>query len=175
MNPWHVRWGFGNLYCLAHRSVSRPVINFLAWRRAHLLGLDYFRKSLPCSANIGRLTGALSTAADQRDLLNETGAAFWRRKIFPWAKPGRPGGSARSIPRYQEPGPTHQLALRGFEQLRRYRVPCDILCVVNAVTVCHPERVYRFLNRLKQPTSGFCRWWKPNPTPRPRQLPQRAG
>ncbi|MFH1135646.1 MAG: anaerobic sulfatase maturase [Pseudomonadota bacterium] len=45
-------------------------------------------------------------------------------------------------------GPTHDRARRGFELLQQHGVRTDILCVVHAVSVRRPERVYRYLKRL---------------------------
>jgi uncharacterized protein len=45
-------------------------------------------------------------------------------------------------------GPTYKEALRGYEILRRFGVPTDILCVVNSHNVMHPGRTYRFFREI---------------------------
>jgi len=51
--------------------------------------------------------------------------------------------------------PTQELALQGYHLLQRYDIPCDILCVVNAANVCHPDRVYRFFKEINASYIGF--------------------
>ena len=51
--------------------------------------------------------------------------------------------------------PTHNQALRGYKLLREYGVPCDILCVINAVNVQYPLAVYRFFRGIKARYIGF--------------------
>jgi len=43
---------------------------------------------------------------------------------------------------------THKEALRGFRLLQQCGVPCDILCVVNAVNAEQPMEVYRFFKEI---------------------------
>ena len=51
--------------------------------------------------------------------------------------------------------PTHGLAMRGYELLRKHRIACDILCVVHANNVNHPIAVYRFFKQIKATQIGF--------------------
>ena len=51
--------------------------------------------------------------------------------------------------------PTHAKVLRAFELLRRYRIPCDMLCTVNDQTAAHPLEVYRFFREMGAPYLGF--------------------
>jgi uncharacterized protein len=51
--------------------------------------------------------------------------------------------------------PTHLLVMRGFELLRRHRIPCDILCVVNDRNVRHARRVHRFFKQIGATYVGF--------------------
>jgi len=51
--------------------------------------------------------------------------------------------------------PTHTQALRGYELLRKHRIPCDVLCVVHAQNVLHPREVYRFFKQIKAASIGF--------------------
>ena len=44
--------------------------------------------------------------------------------------------------------PTFERCMRGYELLRKHRVSCDILCVVNSHNVQHPLEVYRFFKRI---------------------------
>jgi uncharacterized protein len=51
--------------------------------------------------------------------------------------------------------PTHHLVMRGFHLLRRHRIPCDIVCVVNDRNVRHARRVYRFFKEMGATYVGF--------------------
>jgi uncharacterized protein len=51
--------------------------------------------------------------------------------------------------------PTHKQALRGYKLLRRHRVPCDVLCVVNDFNVQYPTQVYRFFKEIGAEYLGF--------------------
>jgi uncharacterized protein len=51
--------------------------------------------------------------------------------------------------------PTHDHVMRGYRLLQQHRVPCDILCVVNASNVKHPIRVYRFFKEIGAQYVGF--------------------
>ncbi len=51
--------------------------------------------------------------------------------------------------------PTHQLAMRGYELLRKHRVYTDIVCVVHAVNVRSPLSVYRFFREIGCQYLGF--------------------
>ena len=44
--------------------------------------------------------------------------------------------------------PTHEKTMRGYELLRKYRVDCDILCVVNLYNVQYPMKVYQFFKHI---------------------------
>jgi uncharacterized protein len=51
--------------------------------------------------------------------------------------------------------PTHERALAGYRLLRRYGVPCDILCVVHDQNVLHPIEAYRFFKDIGAGYIGF--------------------
>ena len=59
--------------------------------------------------------------------------------------------------------PTHSQAMRGYELLRKHRIPCDILCVVHAQNVLHPREVYRFFKHIKAAHIGFLPLVEPRP------------
>ena len=146
-------------YIVQHiEAFPGPVINF-SWHGGEptLLGLDYFRKivalqrkHLPANR---RITNGMQTNGT---LLNDDWCRFLAAEDFSVGLsldgPAELHDQFR-VTRGQTP--THHLALRGYELLRRHRVPCDILCVVNAVNVRHPERVYRFFKQIKATYIGF--------------------
>jgi len=51
--------------------------------------------------------------------------------------------------RTKEDKPTYEQVMRGYRLLQQYRVPCEILCVVNARNVRHPIEVYRFFKEIE--------------------------
>jgi uncharacterized protein len=51
--------------------------------------------------------------------------------------------------------PTYEQAMRGYQLLQKHRVPCEVLCVVNAHNVQHPIVVYRFLKQINAQYMSF--------------------
>jgi uncharacterized protein len=51
--------------------------------------------------------------------------------------------------------PTHAQTLRGYRHLQQQSLPCEILCVVNAVNVKFPSEVYRYFKTLGTDTLTF--------------------
>ncbi len=65
------------------------------------------------------------------------------------------------VTRGQEP--THKQTMRGYELLRRYKIPCDILCVVHDQNVRRPLQVYRFFREIGGKYLGFLPVVEPMP------------
>jgi uncharacterized protein len=135
-----------------------PVINF-SWHGGEptLLGLDYFLKIVELQRKYQptnrRITNGMQTNGT---LLNEDWCRFLAAEGFSVGL--SLDGPAELHDQFRvttSQKPTHQLALRGYELLRQHRIPSDILCVVNAVNVQHPERVYRFFKQIKATYIGF--------------------
>jgi len=51
--------------------------------------------------------------------------------------------------------PTHKQVVRTLNLLKRYRIPCDILCVVHDRNVGYPRQVYRFFKDIGATYVGF--------------------
>jgi uncharacterized protein len=51
--------------------------------------------------------------------------------------------------------PTYEQTMRGYELLRKYRVACDILCVVNSYNVQYPSKVYQSFKKIKATYVSF--------------------
>jgi uncharacterized protein len=51
--------------------------------------------------------------------------------------------------------PTHRLAMRGYDLLRKHKVYTDILCVVHTLNVRYPLSVYRFFREIGCQYVGF--------------------
>jgi len=59
--------------------------------------------------------------------------------------------------------PTHKKAMRGYELLSKYKVYCDILCVVNSYNCLYPLKVYQFFRRIEAPYVSFLPMVEPRP------------
>ncbi|MDP2914307.1 MAG: anaerobic sulfatase maturase [Candidatus Aminicenantes bacterium] len=59
--------------------------------------------------------------------------------------------------------PSFDQTMRGYELLRRHRVPTDILCVVGAHNVRRPSEVYGFFKRIGAPYVSFLPLVDPRP------------
>ena len=122
-----------------------------------LLGLDYFRKIVALERKHQpagkRIVNGIQTNGT---LIDDDWCRFLAEESF---------GVGLSLDGPQEmhdlyrvtkgDKPTHEKAMRGYELLLRYRVPCDILCVVHADNVRYPLPVYRFFRKIKAQYIGF--------------------
>jgi uncharacterized protein len=140
-------------YIVQHIEASPgPVINF-SWHGGEptLLGLAYFRRIVSLQRKHQpphrRITNGLQTNGT---LLNED----WCRFL---AAEGFTAGLSLDGPQEMHDRfrvtkgqtPTHKQAMRGYRLLREHRIPCTILCVVQAENVHHPTQVYRFFKELE--------------------------
>ncbi len=50
---------------------------------------------------------------------------------------------------------SHAAVLRAYRMLRRFKVPCDLLCVVHDRNVREPQRTYRFFKEIDARYLGF--------------------
>jgi uncharacterized protein len=146
-------------YIAQHIAASPgPVITF-SWHGGEptVVGLDYFRKIVAMQRELQpagrRIANGLQTNGV---LLDEEWGGFLAAEGFTVGLsldgPQELHDLYR-VTRGQEP--THERALRGYELLRRHRVPCDVLCVVHAQNAEHPTRVYRFFKQIGARYLGF--------------------
>lgn len=139
-------------YILQHIEASpSPVITF-SWHGGEpiVLGLDYFRKIVALQRKHRppgrRIINGIQTNGI---LLDEEWCRFLAAEGFGvgLSLDGPPEMHDRyRVTRGQEP--SHKQAMRAFELLRRYRIPCDILCVLHDQNVRHPLEVYRFFREI---------------------------
>jgi len=146
-------------YIVQHIEASTgPVIQF-SWHGGEptILGLDYFRKivelerrHLPAGR---RLMNGIQTNGV---LLDEDWCRFMAENGFGVGL--SMDGPAELHDRYRinkGEQPTHHQTLRAHDLLRKYRIPTDMLCVVNDCNVRHPLRVYRFFKEIGAAYVGF--------------------
>ena len=143
-----------------------PVINF-SWHGGEptVLGLDYFHKIVALQRKYRppsrRITNAIQTNGT---LLDEEWCRFLAAEDF--AVGISLDGPQEMHDRYRvtkSGHSTHDQALRGFKLLQKYRIPNDLLCVVNAHNVQHPTRVYRFFRQVGATYIGFLPLVEPRP------------
>ncbi|MBI4455283.1 MAG: anaerobic sulfatase maturase [Acidobacteria bacterium] len=146
-------------YIVQHIKASQgPAITF-SWHGGEptVLGLDYFRRIVALQRKHqppGRriLNGVQTNGI----LLDEEWCRFFSVEGFGVGL--SLDGPAEMHDRYrvtkgQEP--THKQTMRAFELLQRYKIPCDILCVVHDQNVRYPTQVYRFFKEIGGQYLGF--------------------
>ncbi len=146
-------------YLVQHIAASSdPTIQF-SWHGGEptILGLDYFRKIVALQRRHvpagRRIVNGIQTNGT---LLDED----WCRFL---ATEGFVVGLSLDGPREmhdrhrvtREGRPTHEQALRGYRLVQKHRVPCEILCVVNAQNAGRPAQVYRFLKQIDARSMSF--------------------
>jgi len=140
-------------YIVQHiEAFPGPVINF-SWHGGEptMLGVNYFRKIVALQQKHRppgrRITNGIQTNGT---LLDED----WCRFL---AKEGFGVGLSLDGPqdlhdRYRvtkrQGNPTHEQAMRGYNLLRRNKIPIDILCVVHSDNVQYPVPVYEFFKQI---------------------------
>jgi len=147
-------------------TCPEPVIRF-AWHGGEptLLGLDYFhrvielqRKYQPSHRQI--LNGIQTNGT----LLDEGWCRFLAAEGFGVGLSLDGPQEMHDSHRLTRGGqPTHSQAMRGYELLRKHRIPCDILCVVHTQNAHHPREVYRFFKHIKAAHIGFLPFVEPRP------------
>ena len=154
-------------YIVQHIDASPdPVINF-SWHGGEptVLGQDYFRKIVALQRRHTpphrSITNGMQTNGT---LIDEEWCRFLAEEGF--AVGLSLDGPQEIHDRYRltkDRKPTHKLAMRGYQLLRRHGIPCDILCVVNAHNVQYPTQVYRFFKQIKAPYVSFLPLVEPQP------------
>ena len=146
-------------YIVQHIAAYPDSVIHFHWHGGEptLLGLAYFRrivalqqKHLPANR---RIANAMQTNGT---LLDEDWCRFLASERFTVGLSLDGPAEMHDTYRVTKTGePTHKEAMRGYELLHRHKVPCDILCVVNADNVRFPTRVYRFYKEIGARYVGF--------------------
>ncbi len=141
------------IYIRQHIEAStEPLIHF-SWHGGEptILGLDYFRTIVALQQKY-RPDGRTIINGIQTNgtLLKDEWCRFLKEKNFAVGLSLDGPAEWHDIFRTDPSGkPTHERVLRGYNLLRHYDVPCEILCVVNAANVRFPLEVYRYLKNLR--------------------------
>ena len=143
-----------------------PVIHF-SWHGGEptVLGLDYFRKIVALQRrHQPRDRKLINGIQTNGTLLDEDWCRFLAAEGF--AVGLSLDGPQELHDRHRVTrgqAPTHREAMRGYNLLRRHRVPCDLLCVVHSENVRHPTEVYRFFMEIHASYIGFLPLVEPQP------------
>jgi uncharacterized protein len=139
-------------YIIQHIEASPDSTITFSWHGGEptILGLDYFRKIVAlqkknCPAGKTIENGIQTNGF----LLDEEWCRFFigeRFRVGLSLDGPAPMHDCSRMTKSQET--THVRVMQSFELLRRYQVPCDLLCVVHNQNVQNPLEVYRFLRGI---------------------------
>ena len=154
-------------YILQHIETSPdPVIRF-SWHGGEptLLGLDYFHKIVELQRkHRSPQQQIINGIQTNGTLIDEDWCRFLAAEGFAMGISLDGPQEMHDSHRLTKGGkPTHRQAMRGYELLRKHRIPCDILCVVHGQNVHHPTEVYRFFKQIKATYIGFLPLVEPRP------------
>jgi uncharacterized protein len=157
--PARMDEGLLEAYILQHmEAVGEGEIRF-SWHGGEptLLGVDYFRAIVTLQEKHARPGDRVFNAlVTNGTLLDEEWCRFLAAEGFAVGLSLDGPADLHDAYRVSKGNkPTHHLVMRGFELLRRHRIPCDILCVVNDRNVRHARRVYRFFKQIGATYVGF--------------------
>jgi uncharacterized protein len=139
-------------YIVQHiEACPDPIIRF-SWHGGEptILGLDYFRKVVEMqqkyqSSNQKIVNGIQTNGT----LLNEDWCHFFSEENFFVGLSLDGSKEMHNHYRHNRAGkPSFEQTIRGFEQLKKNEVNCEILCVVNSLNVQYPKQIYRFFKEI---------------------------
>lgn len=139
-------------YILQHISASLGPDIFFSWHGGEptLAGLDYFKRIVAiqkkyCPSNFRILNGIQTNGT----LLDDEWCQFLAEGNFMVGISIDGPEEIHSYYRHFINGKSaFNRTLRGYRLLQSYRIPCEVLCVVNAVNVGQPLRVYNYFKEL---------------------------
>jgi uncharacterized protein len=146
-------------YIVQHiEAAAGPEIDF-SWHGGEptTLGVDFFRKAVELQRKHRpagwRIRNGIQTNGV---LLDEEWCRFLAAEEFKVGVSLDGPAELHDAYRVTRGGqPTHGQAMRGYDLLRRYEVPTDIVCTVNNLNVQYPLTVYRFFRDIGCTYLGF--------------------
>jgi len=139
-------------YIVQHIEACPRELIFFSWHGGEptVLGLDYFRKIMALQHKHKppgrRILNGIQTNGT---LLDEEWCRFLAAEGFYVGLSLDGPKELHDRYRVTRGGkPTHKHVMQSFRLLQRYRIPCDILCVVHRENVRHPAAVYRFVKEM---------------------------
>jgi len=139
-------------YIIQHIRASAGPDIFFSWHGGEptMAGLKFFqqvvafqKKHLPKNF---RLLNGLQTNGT---LLDNDWCRFLKKENFIVGISLDGPEELHSVHRFQRDGKSSFAeVIRGFQLLKKYDIPCEILCVVNSTNVRYPLEIYRFFKSL---------------------------
>ena len=140
-------------YIVQHINASPGPDIFFSWHGGEptMAGLQYFKRIVEIQRmhqpKDCRIVNGLQTNGT---LLNDDWCQFLAAENFMVGISIDGPEDLQSVFRNTKLGnPSFEETIRGYELLKTYGIHCEILCVVNAVNVEKPIRVYRFFKELQ--------------------------
>jgi len=146
-------------YIVQHINACPESIIRFSWHGGEptVLGLDYFRKIVALQRKHKPSNRSIANGIQTNGtLLDEEWCRFLGAEGF--AIGLSLDGPREMHDRYRvtkDQKPTHEKTMRGYELLIKYKVYCDILCVVSAYNVQYPLDVYQFFRQIEAPYVSF--------------------
>ncbi len=148
----HMPDGLLESYIIQHLEAWPGDVVFFQWHGGEptILGIDYFRRIVELQHKHRPAGRRILNGIQTNGILLDEG---WCRFL---AAEGFSVGLSLDGPRelhdrYRRTkggSATHKQVMRAFRLLKRYRIPCDVLCVVHSQNARQPGVVYRFFREI---------------------------
>jgi len=140
-------------YIVQHIKASPGPNIFFSWHGGEptLAGLQYFQRIVEIQRiNQPEDTHIINGLQTNGTLLDEDWCRFLATENFVVGiSIDGPENLHNAFRGTKDGNPSFEETIRGYELLKSYGIQCEILCVVNAVNVEQPLRVYRFFKELE--------------------------
>ena len=140
------------IYIIQHIQASSEQSIFFSWHGGEptLAGLDYFRRITELQKkHLPENRFALNGIQTNGTLLNDEWCQFLKKENFIVGISIDGPERFHSANRFRRDGKScFNEVIRGFQLMKTYEIPCEILCVVNAQNVGFPIEVYHFFKSL---------------------------
>jgi len=140
------------IYIIQHIQASSEQSIFFSWHGGEptLAGLDYFRRITELQKkHLPENRFALNGIQTNGTLLDEEWCQFLKKENFIVGISLDGPELFHSANRFRKGGKScFNEVIRGFQLMKTYEIPCEILCVVNAQNVGFPMKVYHFFKSL---------------------------
>lgn len=140
------------MYIIQHIQASSEQTIFFSWHGGEptLAGLEYFnriveiqKKHLPHNRSV--INGIQTNGT----LLDDEWCRFLKKENFSVGISMDGPERFHAVNRFRKDGKScFDEVLRGFQLLKHYQIPCEILCVVHTQNVKYPHEVYHFFKSL---------------------------
>jgi len=154
-------------YIIQHINASGEKIIRFSWHGGEptILGLDFFRKIVALQRKHLPSNRSISNGMQTNGtLFDEQWCRFLAAENFVVGL--SLDGPQEIHDRFRltkDQKPTHVKTMRGYELLRKHKVYCDILCVVNSYNVQYPAEVYQFFKQIGAQYVSFLPVVEPQP------------